>query len=107
MKSLGRLLAQFFSATIFLVLAVGVVAMMSSLAFLEGLHWFHRHGIALLLSLVVFVPGILAYRQFRKVWLRELIEHLSDNERFRRALLLAGGVLFVLGAGLQFTATFF
>lgn len=107
MRNLGRMLAQFFSASVFLILAVGMVAVVSSLAFLEGLHWFHRTGIALGLSLIVFLPGLFFYRLLRTRWLPILIDHLSDDERFRRGLLFVGGVLFILGAVLQFSATYF
>lgn len=106
LKSLSRGLANFFSTTLFLLISFGVIALAWTLAFREGIHWFHRVSLALLFSSVVLLPKLLLYTRFKKVWLPALVRHLSDDEGFRRGLLLVGGALLTIGVTLQLLATF-
>ncbi len=106
LKTFSRSLAAFFSTSFFLLISIGVLALAWTLAFREGIHWFHRVSLALLFSSIVFIPKLLLYNQFKKVWLPALVTHLSDDERFRRGLLLIGGALLTIGAALQLLATF-
>lgn len=105
MRKFGKSLAQFLSTTGFVLLSFGVLVLAWSLAFREGLHWFHRASIALLLSSIVLVPKLLLYRRFHQRWLPILVDHLSSDERFRRALALIGGALFTLGTIFQLLGT--
>lgn len=105
-QKFGKGLATFFSTSLFLVLSVGIIALAWSLAFREGMHWFHRASIALAFSSIILVPKLFLYHRFRKVWLPQLVELLSSDEHFRRALLLIGGVLLSIGVALQVLATF-
>lgn len=106
LQGLSKGLASFFSTTLFLFISLAVVALAWSLAFREGIHWFHRGSLALLFSSVVLIPKLLLYKRFKKVWLPALIQHLSDDERFRRGLLMIGGALLTIGVALQILATF-
>ncbi len=106
-KTLGKSMATFFSNSIFLIVAVGLLTVAWSLAFREGYHLTHRIGLALLFSSFVLVPKFLLYRLVKERWLPSLVQHLSSDEHFRKGLLWVGGFLFTLGAALQFAATFF
>lgn len=106
MQKLGKSVAQFLSTTLFLLITAGIVGLAWSLAFREGIHWFHRASLALLFSSIVLIPKLFLFRQFRKVWLPSLINHLSSDETFRKGLFMVGGGLFTLGTILQIVATF-
>lgn len=106
MKALGSRLTAFFSTSIFTFATLGVIGVAWSLAFREGIHWFHRLGIALLFSSVVLIPKVLIYKRLKSVWIPTLVRHLGDDETFRRALLIIGGVLFSFACLLQLIATF-
>lgn len=103
---LRTVLVRVFSASLVLIVTIGMVAIAWSLAFREGMHWFHKVGWALLFSLIVLVPKLLFYKTLKEKWLPYLVEHLSSDQHFRRGLMLIGGVLFTLGSALQFVATF-
>jgi hypothetical protein len=106
MQKLGKGLARAFSTTIFLFVSFSVIAVAWVLAFREGIHWFHRTGLALAFSSVVLLPSLLLYGRFKRVWLPRLTDHLSTDEGFRRGLLSMGAVLLSLGTALQLAATF-
>ena len=106
MQALGRRITGFFSTSVFTIATLGIIGIAWSLAFREGIHWLHRVGLALLFSSVVLIPKVLFYKKLKTVWIPALIEHLSDDERFRRGLLIIGGVLFSLACLLQLVATF-
>ena len=105
MNKFGKSLAQFLSTTGFVLLSSGVLVLAWSLAFLDGLHWFHRASIALLISSIVIVPKLLLYRKFHQLWLPKLLDHLSRDEHFRRVLALIGCALFTLGTIFQLLGT--
>lgn len=105
MQRLGYSMAKFFSTTVFLIASVGVIAVAWSLAFREGLHWFHRISYAVLFSSVILLPKLFLYRRFKKVWLPSLVGHLTNDETFRKGLFIVGGGLFTLGTILQLLGT--
>ena len=106
MLRLGRSLASAFSTTLFLGVGLCAIAIGWVLAFREGIHWFHRTGLALAFSSAVLVPELAVYHRFRSRWLPNLADHLSTDEGFRRGLLMIGATLLSLGMALQFLATF-
>jgi hypothetical protein len=106
MKTLGKRITGFFSTSLFTIATLGIIGIAWSLAFREGIHWLHRVGLALLFSSVVLIPKLLLYKRLKTVWIPALILHLSDDETFRRGLLIIGGVLFSVACMLQLLATF-
>lgn len=106
MRALGNRLTAFFSTSIFTFFTLGVIGIAWTMAFREGIHWFHRLGLALLFSSVVLIPKVLLYKRLKSVWIPALVKHLSDDETFRRGLLIIGGALFSLACLLQLVATF-
>jgi hypothetical protein len=106
MQKFSKMLATFFSTTIFVMITAALVVVIWALALKEGLHWFHKLGLALVFSSLVLVPKVLFYRKFKKVWLPRLIAHLSDDENFRKGLFIVGAVFLTVGFALQLVATF-
>lgn len=106
MQKLGKAVAQFLSTTVFVVITLGVIAVAWTLAFREGIHWFHRVSLALLFSSFVLIFKLLLYRRFKSVSLPKLIDHLSSDEGFRKGLFMVGSGFFTLGTILQIVATF-
>jgi hypothetical protein len=106
MQVVGKAMAKFLSTTLFITITIGIIAVAWSLAFREGIHWFHRASLALLFSSIVLIPKLLLFRKFKTTWLPNVINHLSSDEGFRKGLFLVGGVLFSIGTALQIAATF-